>query len=733
MRKRKKFLFIYLFLVFFWSCEKVEEEQEVVEINKNTLNQDLSGKTGHIDEYFYNFNNNVDAKFFRYSPSLMKNYNSYEDFFGLFGYDPPIMDYHTFPDHLLSATKDDEAEFTFREPIPELTVIDSIVSDSVQMTSTPFKNLESLEWNLEAEPSLQRYKLVNSDWVLSDTMLYYSDTFNINYYRAIVDTPFIDEGILFVDDSGWTDTNYVFFADEQIRFLNTFEFTRKQLSNDSLVFRVNTDCNDNNHYDGDEQKIADYNGDNDRIDVLYEYSDINNNGVYDEDSDDVIQDYNNDGVISVAYEFEDRGNMRWDPAESYYDVDGDGEYDLSEPYQDRNCNGKWDNEEIYMDNDSSGSYTDGDTFVDTGNQIFDSAEEYRLKDIDDDGVLDTLLFLIGDKPNNLIVDWSDPSSPQVLLELTLGNDITNRWGDVFTDVIEEVEFFDLKQQYVDDVDSLVTLYTRKKVGHITNAQSLDPDDYYITKSEWTKASGSATEKFYNYHIFHSPEHLNQIIYPSYFLPVGFYYSPNEIDDGFWHKKSLESEVLYYTSNGYLRDGEEVDTAYYDTTDISVYFIEKSYKVENSSVTVPAGGRTSNNEPISNITYEDCFKVTQHLNMTMVGSGVEFGQKTESWLVKGKGLAKSEISIRWSEHPYDSEYTPNNSTLDENNEAWIGLNRIELTSIEISAEKSIFDKLANPVKEIQLKDIGQDPDFNFEPFRVSTQSGIQTLDLRELEE
>ena len=89
------------------------------------------------------------------------------------------------------------------------------------------KNLESLEWNLEAEPSLQRYKLVNSDWVLEDTMLYFNDTFNINYYRAIVDTPFIDEGILFVDSSVWTDTNYTFYADEQIRFLNTFEFERK--------------------------------------------------------------------------------------------------------------------------------------------------------------------------------------------------------------------------------------------------------------------------------------------------------------------------------------------------------------------------------------------------------------------------------------------------------------------------------------------------------------------------
>ena len=734
MRKQKKILAISLSIALFWSCEKVDEEQEQLISNKNTLNSDLSGATGSINDYFYNFNEDVNAQFFRYSPSLMKNYNSYSDYYSLFGEDPPLMNYRTFPDHLLSMTADDEAEFTFREPIPELTVIDSIVADSVQMTSTPFKNLESLEWNLEAEPSLQRYKLVNSDWVLEDTMLYFNDTFNINYYRAIVDTPFIDEGILFVDSSVWTDTNYTFYADEQIRFLNTFEFERKQLSNDSLVFRINTDCNDNGHYDGPEQTIQDYNG-NGLFEVLYEYSDNNNNGVYDEDSDDIIQDYNGDNIISVAYEFEDLGNMIWDPAEPYYDVNDNGQFDLSEPYQDRNCNEKWDDEEDYTDIDGDGLFSDGDSFTDRGNQLFDSAEEYILKDVDNDGVEDTLLFYIGDKPNNLLVDWSDPMNPVALLEVYLGDDITDRWGNVFNDVIEQEDFFDLKQQYVDDVDSLVTLFTRRKVGHVSNAPTLDPDDYYITKSEWTKTSGGVTEQFYNYHIFHEPDHLNQIVYPSYFLPVGFYYSPNEIDDGFWHKKNLESEVLYYTSNGLLRDGEQIDTAYFDTTAISVYYVEKSYTVESSSVTVPAGGRESLNEPAQNITFEadECFKVVQHLNMTMVGSGVEFGQKTESYLVKGKGLVKSEVFIRWSEHPYLSDFTPNNGTLDENNEAWVGLNRIELSSVEITAENSVFKKLTKPVKEVQLKNIGKDPDFNFDPFKISTQSGIQTLDLRELNE
>ena len=726
-------ILIILHSVLVTSCDFLKDSQEDKEKEasyNNTLNQSLGGSEGAVSDYFYNFENDVEATYFRYNPNLMANYATYLDYYNLFGEDPTRMSFRTFPNHLLAMTKDDEAEFTERHPIDSLTVIDSVVYDSVEMMSTPFKNLELLEWNLEAEPSLQRYKLVNSDWVVSDTMLFYNDTFNITAYWAVVDTPFIDDGLLFVDSSEWSDTNYVFLSDDPLRFVNTFEFIKQQLSSDSLVFRQNTDCNDNGQLDDAETTLTDYNGDG-SYEILFEYADNNNNGEYDS-GDDLIQDFNGDGVISVAYEFEDRGNNVWDPEEPYYDIDSSGTYDLNEPYQDRNCNGKWDDAEEFVDNDDSGAYSSGDDFTDRGNGLYDDVEEFTLKDTNGDGEQEQLLYIIGDKPNNLIVDWADPNNPEILLNIVLGDDITDRWGTLYTDLIEEVEFFDVKQQFVDEIDSLVTLFTREEVGHIQNG-SLAPSDYYITKSEWTKTAGGETERFYNYHIFHEPGHLNQVSYPSYFLPVGFYFSPNDIEDGFWHKKNLESDVLYYTSNGNLRDGEMVDTAYYDTTEIAVYFIEKSFRVESESVTVPAGERPSLDEPATDITFTDCFKVTRTITMTMVGSGVDFGQKTISWLAKNKGLVKSEIYIRWTEHPYDSDYTQNNNYLDTLNQAWVGLNRIELTEVDIQAESNVFKRLSKPVKTINLQDIGEHPDFDFEPFYISNQSGIHTIDLRELDE
>ena len=38
----------------------------------------------------------------------MANYQSYSDYYSLFGEDPTRMSYRTFPEYLLSATKEDE-------------------------------------------------------------------------------------------------------------------------------------------------------------------------------------------------------------------------------------------------------------------------------------------------------------------------------------------------------------------------------------------------------------------------------------------------------------------------------------------------------------------------------------------------------------------------------------------------------------------------------------------------
>ena len=81
-----------------------------------------------------------------------------------------------------------------------------IYEDSLQLFSTPFKNIESLFWDIDSDPDNQRYKPNNSDWIYSDITINYNDTLEEFAYYAAVDTPLIDQGILFIDQQEFEDT-----------------------------------------------------------------------------------------------------------------------------------------------------------------------------------------------------------------------------------------------------------------------------------------------------------------------------------------------------------------------------------------------------------------------------------------------------------------------------------------------------------------------------------------------
>ena len=90
------------------SCSFQDDETMTNSLYQNTLNKELDGAQGAISEYFYNFENDVNAKFFRYNPNLMANYDSYSDYYSLFNEDPIVMNFKTFPDYLLSMTADEK-------------------------------------------------------------------------------------------------------------------------------------------------------------------------------------------------------------------------------------------------------------------------------------------------------------------------------------------------------------------------------------------------------------------------------------------------------------------------------------------------------------------------------------------------------------------------------------------------------------------------------------------------
>ena len=261
----RKVAVICVTLVLVQNCTQPENDDNVEITNyQNTLAYQSvgDGSSGSIDEYFYDFNDAIDAKFFKYSKSRFGT--TYDKYITSYPYPPDNLIMKNFPDYLLDVAAD-SVQFAVRHPIDTLVIgtdtvtsdIGKVVEDSLVLSSSQFKNLQSIEWDFSLEPEYQRYRLRNSSWVQEDTMIYYADTFDVKSYWAVVDTPLINDGFMFVDTAEWQDTSYAFMKDEMMVFTNYFEFTRTQLNSDSLIFRINTDCNDNNVWDEAEIGVAD--------------------------------------------------------------------------------------------------------------------------------------------------------------------------------------------------------------------------------------------------------------------------------------------------------------------------------------------------------------------------------------------------------------------------------------------------------------------------------------------
>ena len=128
------------------------------------------------------------------------------------------------------------------------------------------------------------------------------------------------------------------------------------------------------------------------------------------------------------------------------------------------------------------------------------------------------------------------------------------------------------------------------------------------------------------------------------------------------------------------------------------------------------------------TFSDCFKITSVTNMTMMGSGVEYGQKVHTWLAKDHGIVKSDLYMRWTENPYSDALVT--GEIDENGQVWSGFSRIELAEIDVERTGNVFRQIYNPAQIVKKEDFENLPDFNYDPFKISNQSGFHTINFKE---
>jgi len=634
---------------------------------ESTLNNSSVGNgiTGNIDEYFYDLDESevpyVNSQFYLYSGlSIIEP----------LAFDPTsdTLNFITVSDYVLSFSPDELVdEMITLEPFDETTDGQDINGDGIISGgefsdlfrfeeinfSHSFTNVIKLEWDednerymvvsvpAESSPLTHTYLIGHPDSLYDgetpdmndsyDSLVYITqinhNDLNGFYFSDDDENGYWDQGeewnlpdsisFQYYFDSNQLSSTDSIYSSENLEITHDFNFSKKLISIDSLMFKINTDCND-------------------------------------------------DGVWSDA-ESVDVGNEAWDPAEPFLNEGGDDDvdYDTGEPFLDRNCNGEWDDAEEFVDEDMDGSYTIGEDFTDTGNGIIDDAEICA-----DGGTgcdLDNM-YLMSDRPNVLIASYTD-NDWIVFENIDTTAVITPRWSDDSYQLIQSYDQLETKSKTTSLVDRVETIYSYQLIENTFEAGL----EYSISKT--ISGDSGNGDRSVSYHLYRKDDQTSDIVelvHDSYFiLPTT---TPgSSIDGGTFENylifDNLPSEQTYlYTYNGLLRDGEMHQTsriAYSPQTNAQYHIIE-TYEVISDTLTIPQlNGAYDNGEEYEDenenqewnegevFTDEftlltDAFKVSRTKSSIMQGSGLELVELNNIWLARNYGIVKDEMEFRFND-------------------------------------------------------------------------------------
>ena len=685
----------------YWGCEEpIEQEDETIPL-RNSLNDPDMGDVGSLSGYFFNFANGFNIKYNRYDANSVNNPDLFD----------PEEDTLNFRSYAAYTLENGESNLTGYEVItPEmiadsgyadLTPIDSLRKNSVSndnkvtFNSEKLTNINGLNWDYGYE-RYQATTQVEPSVAYDSTFV---DILDSLYQEAVVDTADTTaEGIMFIDRYERAERSESMSSRDTV-MVHYFEFTQKIFGLDSLVFKENTDCNSNGIWDDAEEIVTDASGCPEGT-VFIEINDTT--------------------------KFCDRGNGLWDEAEVYFDKNGDFTFTGDEPLEDRNCNGIWDEVEeklndINGDGDSTDVINGVKEFIDRGNGKYDFAEEFIDKnnnaEYDSDDEL--LKFREDERPANFLVSYDnypDLNEPRELLNIYPGDSLLTRFGIVYRDLIKEITITDTVTREIENIDSVITLYTNKIIT-VTDEEFTTSNSYNIAKAEWNgiDPATSADIREYDYHFFRQGEsegHIYQLIHPSYFKHYGYHDNIDDIINGsplaftdeenkFWYETFARGDILFYSVGNNLRDGELVETDTTMVTQFGDYHIEESYAVNTDTIS------------IAGTTYP-CFRVTRIMTMTLLGNGVEYGERNVSWLADGIGVVKDAVYTRWSEPFWSS------------GEDWELFSVLELAEFRPLAKQANLGKMVTQQNTIKFDDLEHVAEFDNDPYRISRKIGIQRI-------
>ena len=700
----KKLLMLASLILIIFSLPACEESSDD---GKNGGNGS-PGQGAPIADYYYSPDEEISATFHRYDARLIQypiTFDPNEDWLNYRTYPHAVLDEY----FLVVADTMDQSDLLV--PIPDSTVIIfESRTDSIEVNSNSHRHVELITWNPSGEvvPSLQMYSIEESDYVdTSITIASYDEWTREIYYQTL--EYLIDDGMAIVDEHEWVEHNETINAPEDIVIPLEFVFYLNQMTGDSLIFRGRTDCNDNGEWDEAEQILDDCGLD--RLcpgDPGYIEPDADGTEGNDE------WDWSDSNLNKVCdpgecEEFVDVGNGYWDDAEPWLDdPEGtNGVWDGFEAFQDRNCNGRWDDAEP----------GDVGSFDDIGNGIWDDDE--RFTDTNNDGSIDfNELFIWELLPNNLVVSYDEGAygDRRILSEIQYGDTMKYRWGGEFIALVDTVEYHDIVNFTRADVERIITTFYNRIV--LEAGYEIIGSDFTISKVTYMDDD----ERQYDYEFYRlgEQEHIYELVFPSYFFPEGYFGEVpgqtewhDDLIDGFWFEDQPIEQVYYYAPNGMIRPGEYIYKDSLVTTDLGQYYIEYEYEVARDTILVPVSS-----EQLDNV-----FKVTTETRMTLIGPGIEYGERRVVWLGNNadpevKGVVRDRLYIRWTEAPWQSE------------EEWVEYSRLELAEYESTpiAREGLLGRLLNDSYKIKLDEFGNSAEFDYEPFKRQRSAGFHVVKL-----
>ena len=619
---------------------------------------------------------------------------------------------------------------------------------------------------------------------IQDTLIYsqiesFGSTYDSLIFKSVIDSNVTSiSELTFVDLDEFTKQVVKIPTGAQITISDTINYEQRYIEETSLLKLKSADCNDDGKITIEEDRA---NSSDECLNSIYLEDALGGfcdkgNGKYD-DSEVYLDLNSNDICDGKIYEgawkdgaepFQDRNcNNKFDEAESrasssdecvnsIYIEDSDGGF----------CdkgNGIWDAEEwpdlpysdtdiVFLNSDPSGtSYMDtlrsswepNDPFFKITSRLDNLIVDY--KDNNDPKALEEVYYEVADisltdnlitiKPNSIVIKvgtetgWnyletsSLLSSQQVMKVKSETFKEIERYETTYANVVvEQTESYCLNSNYTTKEECESAQFNWLTTG--------EEEEYFIMKSKWSESDSS----LYDYHAFRNRANgdVVKLFHPFYFKHYGY------IDEDIWYDNNVYEEVFLYTQGGILREGEFI---YHDTlivTPTGDYNIRTEYQVETDTITVPYtlweminGQIVCKNDhsvvdkfmqctPGSDAFINDCFKITRTRTITLIGNGVEYGQRNTEWFSQDMGIVKSLQERRWSEAIWDQ------------GEKWTKISLWELMDLNISGNSSrgLSRLLSDRIKYIDPKKLNQLDEFDREPYLPTPLFGFHRLKFHE---